>query len=55
MPLCLRPCFGASGFVRARQIAQSAQRAVLDCQPYKLPAAKYSDWSEIDLVMDPAN
>jgi len=38
-----------------RQIAQSAQRAVLDCQPYKLPAAKYSDWSEIDLVMDPAN
>jgi TolA protein len=38
-----------------QQIARSAQHAVLDCQPYKLPAAKYDSWSEVDLLMDPAS
>ena len=39
-----------------RTAAESAQRAVLRCQPYTmLPAAKYDTWREVELRFDPRN
>ncbi len=31
----------------------SARRAVLKCQPYRLPVAKYDAWSEVEVKFDP--
>jgi hypothetical protein len=31
----------------------SAQRAVLKCQPYRLPVSKYEAWSEVEVKFDP--
>ncbi len=33
--------------------AESARRAVIQCQPYNLPAAKYSAWQDVILNFDP--
>jgi colicin import membrane protein len=36
------------------QIAvESARGAVLKCQPYRLPAAKYEAWSDVEVKFDP--
>jgi outer membrane biosynthesis protein TonB len=37
-----------------RAAAESARRAVLLCQPLKLPPDKYSDWQEITFRFDPS-
>ena len=39
------PFFGAA--------AESAIRAVLKCEPFKLPFTKYHRWREIELTFDP--
>jgi hypothetical protein len=31
-----------------RAAAEAARRAIYECQPYRLPADRYSDWSEIN-------
>ena len=36
-----------------RIAAESAKRAVLQCQPYKLPPEKYERWREITMNFDP--
>lgn len=36
-----------------RSAAESAVRAIVDCQPYKLPAEKYRVWRDIVLNFDP--
>ena len=33
--------------------ADAARRAVLSCQPYKLPAQKYEVWKEVQVTFDP--
>lgn len=35
--------------------AEAATRAVYSCAPYKLPAARYQEWQEIEVVFDPRN
>jgi hypothetical protein len=35
--------------------AGAARRAIYACQPYKLPANRYSDWRDIVLTFDPRN
>lgn len=42
---------GSHPFFRAA--ADSARRAVLRCQPYNLPAAKYDTWDEVIVNFDP--
>lgn len=37
-----------------RSFAESAQRAVLRCQPYQLPAEKYETWAEVVVNFDPS-
>jgi hypothetical protein len=32
----------------------AARRAVLRCQPYELPAEKYAQWQEIEMVFNPS-
>lgn len=34
-------------------IARAAQRAVMNCGPYRLDAAKYDEWQQIDMVLQP--
>ena len=36
-----------------RTAAESAARAVLKCEPFKMPIAKYPRWREIELKFDP--
>jgi colicin import membrane protein len=36
-----------------RAAAEAAQRAVVQCSPYQLPAEYYEDWKEIKFNMDP--
>lgn len=36
-----------------RAAAESALRAVLKCEPFKMPVAKYHRWREIELTFDP--
>ncbi|MEH6477111.1 MAG: cell envelope integrity protein TolA, partial [Sneathiella sp.] len=36
-----------------RIAAESAVRAILSCQPYKLPIAKYERWRDTTLNFDP--
>ena len=36
-----------------RAAAESAVRAVLKCEPFKMPVAKYHRWREIELKFDP--
>ena len=36
-----------------RAAAESAVRAVLKCEPFKMPVAKYHRWREIELTFDP--
>lgn len=36
-----------------RAAADSAMRAIRLCQPFKMPAEKYTSWREIDLNFDP--
>ena len=43
---------GGSGIERAA--AEAARRAVLKCQPYKLPAEKYDTWSQVIVNFDPS-
>ncbi|MEM6762005.1 MAG: cell envelope biogenesis protein TolA [Pseudomonadota bacterium] len=33
--------------------ADSARRAVLQCQPYRLPVAKYDAWKDVQVTFDP--
>ena len=33
---------------------ERARRAVLKCQPFKLPADKYETWSEVTFNFDPS-
>lgn len=42
---------GTDPFFRAA--AESALRAVLKCEPFKMPVAKYERWREIELTFDP--
>ena len=37
-----------------RAAAESAVRAVLKCEPFKMPVAKYHRWREIELTFDPS-
>lgn len=34
-------------------IARAAQRAVINCGPYRLDAAKYDEWQQIDVLLQP--
>lgn len=34
-------------------IARAAQRAVVNCGPYRLDAAKYDEWQQIDVLLQP--
>jgi hypothetical protein len=44
----------AMGNPYTRAAAEAASRAIYQCAPYKLPAARYSDWKEINpLRFDP--
>lgn len=36
-----------------RPAAESAMRAVMQCQPYRMPAAKYEQWRDMLLTFDP--
>ena len=36
-----------------RAASDSARRAVLRCQPYQLPAAKYDTWRQVIVNFDP--
>ena len=36
------------------QAYEAARRAVLRCQPYKLPADKYETWREMEIELDPS-
>jgi hypothetical protein len=36
-----------------RAAAESAIRAVLKCEPFKMPVTKYDRWREIELTFDP--
>ncbi|MDE2110950.1 MAG: hypothetical protein KGJ79_07395 [Alphaproteobacteria bacterium] len=36
-----------------RAAADAARRAIYTCEPYKLPADRYSQWHDITLVFDP--
>jgi len=42
---------GAGGFFQVA--AESAMRAIRRCQPYKLPAAKYEVWKDVEVTFDP--
>ncbi len=46
---------GGSGSMVERAAAESARRAVLQCAPYNLPAAKYDTWSEVIVHFDPSD
>lgn len=39
---------GGAGNAYARAAAEAARRAIYECQPYKLPADRYSQWREIN-------
>ncbi len=39
---------GGAGNPYARAAADAARRAIYECQPYKLPADRYSQWREIN-------
>lgn len=52
--LASQPSLQNRGSDRYFQVAaESAMRAVRQCQPYKLPAAKYETWRAIDVKFDP--
>ncbi|WP_420559478.1 hypothetical protein [Tepidicaulis sp.] len=42
-----------SGNAYYRAAADSALRAIRRCEPFKMPADKYSSWQELDLRFDP--
>ena len=42
-----------AGDAQFRAAADSAMRAIRRCAPFRMPADKYSSWSEIDLNFDP--
>lgn len=46
---------GGNGNMVERAAAESARRAVLQCAPYNLPAAKYDTWSEVIVHFDPSD
>ena len=37
-----------------RAAAEAAQRAIVQCAPYQLPAEKYDIWKDVELTMDPS-
>lgn len=43
-----------SGDAYYRAAADAARRAVIQCQPYTLPAQKYETWREIEMQFDPS-
>jgi hypothetical protein len=44
----------SSGNAYTRAAAEAARRAIFQCQPYKLPQDRYSQWREINpLRFDP--
>jgi hypothetical protein len=43
----------AMGNPYTRAAAEAASRAINQCMPYKLPAARYSEWRDITLRFDP--
>ncbi|MEZ8098317.1 MAG: hypothetical protein QMC55_05515, partial [Amylibacter sp.] len=49
-PVNLSPNSGV-GMIQAYE---AARRAVLRCQPYKLPADKYETWREMEIELDPS-
>ena len=36
-----------------RAAAESALRAVRDCQPYRMPATSYESWKDVEITFDP--
>ncbi|MCT7377284.1 cell envelope integrity protein TolA [Chelativorans salis] len=46
---------GGSGSTVERAAALSAQRAILQCAPYNLPAEKYSAWADVIVNFDPTD
>lgn len=44
----------ASGNPYMRAAVEAARRAIMTCQPYKLPADKYGTWKDITLDFDPS-
>ncbi|MEM0907143.1 MAG: cell envelope biogenesis protein TolA [Pseudomonadota bacterium] len=45
---------GAQGVGRLYDVAaDSARRAVLQCQPYRLPTSKYAEWKAVQVTFDP--
>ena len=34
-------------------LGRSAERAILQCGPYRLPAEKFQTWSDIEATFDP--
>ncbi len=45
---------GKMGDPYYRAAAESARRAVMQCQNYDLPAESYDEWSELTLRFDPS-
>ena len=52
-PVLLNPGRLASGDAYFRAAAESAMRAIKRCEPYKMPADKYSRWQELELNFNP--
>src|SRR3569833_3734563 len=44
----------AAGNPYMRAAVEAARRAIMTCQPYKLPADKYGTWKDITLDFDPS-
>ncbi|MEO1102897.1 MAG: cell envelope biogenesis protein TolA [Pseudomonadota bacterium] len=44
---------GGAGGTLYQSAADAARRAVLQCQPYRLPVAKYDAWKDIQVNFDP--
>jgi hypothetical protein len=44
----------AAGNPFMRAAVEAARRAIMTCQPYKLPADKYGTWKDITLDFDPS-
>ncbi len=54
--LAARPLIKASSNnIIGKVIEETAVRAVLACQPYKLPISKYRNWKDMVLIFDPKN
>jgi outer membrane biosynthesis protein TonB len=44
---------GTPGDPFLRAAADAAQRAIYECQPYRLPADRYTQWRDINFTFDP--